>query len=213
MRASLETVLTNLAMWEEEIRAIVENNTEPAGITYTSPITTGATGGAIESAIYQKEQLAREVDAIATHARNLGWCATTTTHPALYIRARLSKARLTYPHYETMVNSLDKIHERWRDILAPTLSDHTCPMCGKTRLHYRNRMYVCPACDYTATPQQLRDAIYWRLTTTPDTWVTREQASKITGMSRATIRKRIQRGTLHVDKQGRINLQQLTHNT
>ena len=210
-RPSLETVLIHLATWENEIQTITETTTPPA-IKLTPP-TTGTHTGTIENAIYQQERFALELETIRTHARNLGWKPATTTHPALHIRANLSRARLTYPHYEIMVKNLDKIHGRWRDILAPTLSDHTCPMCGKTRLHYRNNTYVCPSCDYTATPQQLRDAIYWRLTTTPDTWVTREQASKITGISRATIRKRIQRGTLHVDKQGRINLQQLTHNT
>ena len=210
-RPSLETVLIHLATWENEIQTITETATPPA-IKLTPP-TTGTHTGTIENAIYQQERFALELETIRTHARNLGWKPATTTHPALYIRANLSRARKLYQHYEGMIVELDTTHARWENILTPTRSNHTCPMCGKTRLHYnfQKNLYVCHICDYVATPQQLRDAIYWRLTTTPDTWVTREQASKITGIPRATIRKRIQRGTLHVDKQGRINLHQLTH--
>lgn len=94
---------------------------------------------------------------------------------------------------------LERIHHRWKTLTAPDVeqSNHLCPSCGAANLHWRHqdRLYVCPACQYAGTAEHVRNATMWRIKTS-DLWVTRAQACALFGLSRAALRKKIERGHL-----------------
>lgn len=178
-------------------------------IRYTHAHTTGTLVDSLpERATHARDRLTaeiatlQEIATVLTDADHAG----ATIEKVAAVLADHAAALAAWPELSA---DLERIHHRWKTLTAPDTetSNHLCPTCGTANLHWRHtdKLYVCPACEYAGTLEHVHNATIWRIKTS-DLWVTRAQACALFGLSRAALRKKIERGTVLVDMAGRVHV-------
>ncbi|QOR47512.1 hypothetical protein INS90_09730 [Trueperella pecoris] len=162
-----------------------------------------------------QERFIRERDQLKSEVRDLAEIAfilnedVDVSWPIGTIAATIKAHAVALAAWPDLLQDLERIHHRWKTLTAPDAeqSNHLCPSCGTANLHYRHtdHLYVCPACEYAGTPEHVHNATMWRIKTS-DLWITRAQACALFGLSRAALRKKIERGTVLVDMAGRVQV-------
>ncbi|MEW6963065.1 hypothetical protein [Trueperella pyogenes] len=166
----------------------------------------------------QQERYIREREQLKTELRDLAEIAfildddVNVSWPIDTIAAAIKAHAVALAAWPDLLQDLERIHHRWKTLCVPNTetSNHLCPTCGTASLNWRHqdRLYVCPACQYAGTAEHVRNATMWRIKTS-DLWVTRAQACALFGLSRAALRKKIERGTVLVDMAGRVQVSSL----
>ena len=178
--------------------------TEPTlhAIRYTHAHTTGVKADSQpERAAYARECLEHELDTL----REIDSILTDTDHgqtPIDNVAVVLAEHAATLAAWPDLLGDLERIHARWKTAAAPDTeaSDHLCPACGTTTLHWhhKDQLYRCPACDYTGTLEHVRNAALWRIRSA-DLWVDRATARALFGITRDQLKWHIRAGNLHPD--------------
>ncbi|MDP9833012.1 Clp protease/crotonase-like domain-containing protein [Trueperella abortisuis] len=178
--------------------------TEPTlhAIRYTAAHTTGTQADSLpERATYARERLEHELGEL----RQIAGVLADTDHgqtPIDKVAVVLAEHATTLAAWPDLQADVERIHARWKTAAAPDTeaSDHLCPACGTTTLHWHHteRLYRCPACDYTGTVEHVRNAALWRIRSA-DLWVDRATACALFGLTRDQIKWHIRAGNLHPD--------------
>ncbi|MDF2419503.1 hypothetical protein [Trueperella pyogenes] len=169
-------------------------------IRYTHAHTTGTLADSLpERATHAHDRLTAEIatlQEIATVLTDADHAGATIEHVA----ATLADHATTIAAWPDLRADLERIHHRWKTLCAPDTeqSNHLCPTCGTTQLHYRHadRLYVCPACEYAGTAEQVRIITQWRIKTS-DLWVDRATACALYDLSRDQLKWHLRAGNLH----------------
>lgn len=154
-----------------------------------------------------------EIEKIARNWQTARGEHNIETDPALYLATHLNWAATSYENLAELETTISAIHGTYQKLAKETdeISDHLCPMCGKTQLHYRNTdsIYYCHKCDGSWTPSQLHTLTHYKLTTNvPDIWISRKDASEIYHVSRTLLRWHIHQGNL-TTHDGKINAKEI----
>lgn len=162
-----------------------------------------------------QERFIRERDQLKSEVRDLQDIAFTlndgvdVSWRVADVAAILAAHATTIAAWPELRADLERIHHRWKTLTDPDTeqSNHLCPSCGTANLHWRHtdRLYVCPACEYAGTLEHVHNATMWRIKTS-DLWIDRKTACELFGLSRAALRKKIERGMVLVDMAGRVQV-------
>lgn len=152
-----------------------------------------------------QERFIRERDQLKSEVRDLQEIAFTlndgidVSWPIGTITATIKAHAVALSAWPDLLQDLERIHHRWKTLTDPDAeqSNHLCPSCGTTNLHYRHtdKLYVCPACEYAGTPDHVHNATIWRIKTS-DLWITRAQACAVFGLTKDALRWHTRTGNL-----------------
>lgn len=178
--------------------------TEPTlhAIRYTHAHTTGVKADSQpERATYARERLEGELGTL----REIANVLADTDHgqtPIDKLATVLAEHATTLAAWPDLLGDLERIHTRWKTAAAPDTerSNHLCPACGRANLNWahKDKLYRCPACDYTGTLEHVRNAALWRIRSA-DLWVDRATACTLFGLTRDQLKWHIRAGNLHPD--------------
>lgn len=194
---TIETICDQLPALYRDMLALTTPTQQ--AIRYTHAHTTKpATETQQERYIREREQLKSEVRDLQEIAFilnddvNVSW-------PIDIIAAAIKAHAVALSAWPDLLQDLERIHARWKTMCDPDTetSNHLCPSCGNTTLHYRHtdRLYVCPACEYAGTLEHVHNATIWRIKTS-DLWITRAQACTLFGLTKDALRWHVRAGNL-----------------
>lgn len=176
-----------------------------AGITlqaarYT-PAPKGGTGGSnpVERATIARERLADELQYIHTVAASTGFSGDPGDDTAYdWLLQHATWGAANGPDWNTHLARLEQIHTRWAHYCDDTVSNWLCPACGTTRLTWRQtgKLYYCPACAYTATPEQAANLRRYVIQNT-DMLATLQEACELFSLTPDAIRWHVNAGHIH----------------
>ncbi len=201
--ATITTLTTICADLPTLYRHLLDlTDTSLHAIRYTAAHTTGTQADSLpERATYARERLEHELGEL----RQIAGILADTDHgqtPIDKVAVVLAEHAATLAAWPDLLGDLERIHARWKTAAAPDTeaSDHLCPACGTTTLHWhhKDQLYRCPACDYTGTLEHVRNAALWRIRSA-DLWVDRATACALFGITRDQLKWHIRAGNLHPD--------------
>ncbi|MEW6875458.1 hypothetical protein [Trueperella pyogenes] len=114
------------------------------------------------------------------------------------------------PHGQTCVLILSESTTGGKPSPTQTPKHRTTYALPAANLYYRHtdRLYVCPACECAGTLEHAHNTAMWRIKTS-DLWIDRKTACTVFGLARAALWKRIARGMVECDRDGRGRLQSM----
>lgn len=180
-------------------------------IRYTAAHTTGTQADSLpERATYARERLEHELGEL----RQIAGILADTDHgqtPIDKLATVLAEHATTLAAWPDLQADLQRIHARWKTAAAPDTeaSDHLCPACGTTTLHWHHNdhLYRCPACDYTGTLEHVTNLRAYVITQA-DTWISRPLACQLFNLTPSGLRKHIHDGNLNTEN-GLVHTTQL----
>ena len=163
-----------------------------------------------ERATFTKDRFLRELQQILDAAHSTGW--QDAGSPYAWLAARADWGPKNGPDWHTHVENLEQVHARWQRVCEPSeeTSDWLCPACGTAQLRWRHaqRLYVCPACEYAGTAENVANMRRYVITQA-DVWISKRQAIELFGFeSRQALDHHIKAGHLNL-VEGQIHTAQL----
>lgn len=171
----------------------------------------GPTESAQERAWRARETLENDLTDLGEAAAILADDPGLENAPITRIAATLAGHAAALAAWPEMRDTVTKIHGRWERRANPQTENTQllCPSCGTTTLRQRrsDRVLECPACHYTATLEQAQ-AMRRHILRTANTWISRDMAASLFGLTREALRQHIHRGNLHL-REGLLSTSEL----